>query len=81
MLLEYILQSHVEVSFHLQKEALNLIISSLAMLSCFDWPCEILVGSQHTPIHVDVKCESCELDGESLHPRTTEKVEKVNIYI
>jgi len=42
------------------------------MLSCFDWPFEILVGSQQTPIHVDVKCESCELDGKSLHPRTTD---------
>ncbi len=75
MLLEYILQRHVdvsEVSFHLQKEALNLIIASLAMLSCFDWPFEILVGSQQTPFHVDVKCENCELDGESLHPRTTD---------
>jgi hypothetical protein len=68
MLLKYILQSHVEVFFHLQKEALNSIIASLAMLSCFDWPFEILVDSQKTPFHVDFEI----LNGESMQPRAIE---------
>jgi hypothetical protein len=51
------------------------------MLSCFDWPFEILVGSQKTPIHVDVKCESCELDGESLQPRTTDGGESKYLHL